>query len=73
MPVGYTRAIRYNLAVELAMEYGKQPSAQVMAMAEELKAQLMRVNAEPVLLQSDAFGIAQAGRNSYDIYQDGGR
>lgn len=68
MPPGYQRALRYNLAVELAVEYGKAPSEYVMMTATELKAQLMRVNADPLYLKSDILGINQDSQKPFNIY-----
>jgi hypothetical protein len=65
-PAGYSRAIRYNLAVELAIEYGKEPSPNVMQMAMDAKAALMRQNSEPLYLQSDAL-IVNGGQNVFNI------
>jgi hypothetical protein len=41
---GYDRAIRYNLALELAGEYAAMPSAQVVQIAAEAKAALRMLN-----------------------------
>lgn len=68
LPVGYSRALRYALAMELAVEYGKQPSELVMMKAQELKAQLMRVNAQPIYVKSDA--LMTGGRFGYSILED---
>jgi hypothetical protein len=55
LPPGYTRAIRYNLAVELAQEYGKQPNALTLGAAEETKSSLIRQNTQAVYMVTDAF------------------
>lgn len=62
LPPGYTRALRYALAMELAVEYGKQPSEIVMMTAQETKADLMRVNLNPTYMKSDALGLTSAGK-----------
>lgn len=69
LPAGYQRALRYNLALELAVEYGKAPSDYIMVTAQELKAQLMRVNLDPVYLKSDIQGIVQDSQKPYNIYR----
>jgi hypothetical protein len=57
-PPGYTRCLRYNLALELAVEYGKEPSPLVAAVAVDSKADLRRQNNQPVLMISDYFGLS---------------
>lgn len=53
LPPGYNRALRYNLAVELAIEYGRKVSPNVDLIARESKADLMRTNTKPSYLTSD--------------------
>jgi hypothetical protein len=65
MPTGYARALRYNLALELAPEYGKEPSALVVAAADDSKQVLSRVNYKPSLMTPDCYGIAE--RKQYNI------
>ena len=43
-PPGYLRAFRYNLACELAPEFGVEPSGQVMRIAMTSKRNLKRIN-----------------------------
>lgn len=69
LPAGYQRALRYNLALELAVEYGKAPSDYIMMTAQELKAQLIRVNMDPVYLKSDIQGIVQDSQKPFNIYR----
>lgn len=53
LPQGYQRALRYALALELSVEYGKTPSELVFATAKELKGNLKRVNKKPRYLRQD--------------------
>lgn len=58
LPPGYLKAVRYNLALELAPEYGKEPNPLVVAGAQESLVDLKRQNTKPVYTVSDAFGLA---------------
>lgn len=53
LPPGYTRALRYNLAVELAPEYGRQVDPIVEAKAESSIESLKRMNAQINYLGTD--------------------
>lgn len=57
LPPGYSRALRYNLALELAPEFGKAPSVVIASIASESKADIKRQNTQPVYMKSDAFGL----------------
>lgn len=48
LPPGYERALRYNLAVELAPEYGKQASQTIMMIAAESKNAVENKNMQTV-------------------------
>jgi hypothetical protein len=64
LPPGYARAILYNLALELAPEYGKEPSAVVAAAAATSKANIKSFNMRPLYMQVDQALTAQrAGFN----------
>lgn len=65
LPPGYNRALRYNLAVELAPEYGVSVSAEVGSIANESKVELMRTNTSPVYMNSDL----PIPISTYDIYR----
>lgn len=54
-PPGWAKALRYNLAIELAPEYGRSPSETVVAMAIESKAGIKRQNTKPLLMKTDVF------------------
>jgi len=53
LPPGYSKALRTNLSVELASEYGIQPSPVLMKIAQESKAAVKRRNSTPPLLRVD--------------------
>lgn len=53
LPPGYARAFRYNLAVELAPEYGKEPSPTVLGIAAKSLGILKTMNAPDLTLRSD--------------------
>jgi len=60
LPPGYERALRTNLAVELAPRYGRQLSPVLASMAVESKAQLKRVNVDIPTLTFDQ-GLGGSG------------
>lgn len=53
LSTGYERALRYNLAIELAPEYGKEPSAAVVKNAAESKENIQRLNVQDITLSCD--------------------
>lgn len=53
LPPGYARALRHNLAVELAAEYGHQVPAELANIANESKATLKHLNHKPSFLRCD--------------------
>lgn len=60
-PPGYARAFRYNLAKELAPEYGVSLSKEADDIATESKAILKRINTKPVTMRSDG-AVLRPGR-----------
>ena len=65
-PPGYLRAFRYNLAMELAPEFGVEPSPQVTRIAMTSKRNLKRIN-NPNDLMAIPYPIV-ATRQRYNIY-----
>ena len=65
-PPGYLRAFRYNLAMELAPEFGVEPSPQVQRIAMSSKRNLKRIN-NPGDLMASPYPIV-ATRQRYNIY-----
>lgn len=54
LPPGYTRALRFNLAVDLSGEYGKTLPDTVTAIAIQAKAAIKRTNVRPYYLRVDS-------------------
>lgn len=67
LPEGYERLIRYNLAIELAPEYNKEPSGTVIKIANDAKANIKRSNSSPVYMETDF----QAGKKPFFDYRTG--
>jgi hypothetical protein len=65
-PPGYLRCFRYNLACELAPEFGTEPSRQVQRIAMTSKRNLKRIN-NPDDIMSMPYSIV-ATRQRYSIY-----
>lgn len=59
LPPGYRRALQYNLAMELAPEYGVVPGQTVATLAMESKDSLQRANARPRTLAIPVRGSRQ--------------
>ena len=65
-PPGYLRAFRYNLATEMAPEFGMEPSSQVMRIAMTSKRNLKRIN-NPGDIMSMPYSIV-ATRQRFNVY-----
>lgn len=65
-PPGYLRAFRYNLACELAPEFGVEPSPQVQRLAMTSKRNLKRIN-NPNDIMSMPYSLI-ASRQRYNIF-----
>ncbi len=70
-PTGYNRALRFNLAVEYAAEYGKEPSMTVKETALESKTNIQRRNVKDELLKIDDALVSS--NKVFDIITGGSR
>ena len=66
MPPGYLRAFKYNLALEIAGEFGIQPNAQVSRIAMTSKRNLKRIN-NPDDIMALPYSLV-ATRQRFNIY-----
>lgn len=69
LPPGYMRALRYNLAIDLAPEYGRQVPEEVAAVAVQSLADIKRMNSRPRFLQVD--DAVRASGGTYNWRTDG--
>lgn len=53
VPPGYLRALRFNLAIDLAAEFGRPITPEIAGIAAESKANIKRMNSGPHYLQVD--------------------
>lgn len=67
LPPGYQRALIYNLAIEIAPEYGKEPMSSVVMIAREAKENIKRTNIQSYIMGFDA---AISNRDYFD-YETG--
>lgn len=58
LPPGYSKAIRANLAMELCVEYGKEPSPTLVKLAKDSKADVKRANHVPTIAEYDPALVA---------------
>lgn len=65
LPPGYERALRYNLALELAPEFGREPSPLVMQVAMEAKGKIKITNSIPHFLEVDGELVAGTATFNY--------
>lgn len=67
LPPGYLRALRYNLAIELAPEYGKEPLPTLVRNAMEAKTNIKRMNIVERILSCDPAVLSRGGGYDWRI------
>lgn len=65
-PQGYEYAFLYNFALALCSEYGKEPSATLLSLAIESKANIKSLNIKDVLMSTELATVSQP--NYYKIF-----
>ena len=68
LPVGYARALKYCLAVEIAPEYQVTAGDDVMNLAISSKAGIKRTNKRQLTMQIDPAALAINGKTRFNIY-----
>jgi hypothetical protein len=67
LPPGYLRAIKSNLALELAPAYKRKPSDALLAIARESKANVKRLNSRTPKLSLAHMALHGAGNSGFNI------
>lgn len=67
VPPGYLKAFRFNLAVEVATEFGIEPPQQVKRQAEISKRNIKRIN-NPNDLMSMPYSLVGRRKNNFNIF-----
>lgn len=67
LPPGYLRAIKSNLALELAPGYNKTPSALLVAIAVQSKAAIKRINSRTPKMSVAHTAFQSEGRSGFNI------
>lgn len=73
LPPGYLRALRFNLAVELAPEYQVAPGDDILAIAQRSLNNIKRENTVLPTTEFDQAILPWSGPGRYSIYRDGSR
>lgn len=68
LPQAYARALRFNLAIDLAPEYDKEPSATVVARAKESLSLIRTINQPEMELRSDLIATEPGYNYKADLF-----